>query len=80
MINWQSVKNIFVGTFLRMKGGRTKKLKMKIRKLVQGINFEFLKRFYLYNSLDVMRQTEPTIIGAKLGLIRDPDSCRIKNM
>ena len=62
-----------------MKGGRTKKLKMKIRKLVQGINFEFLKRFYLY-SLDVMRHTEPTIIGAKLGLIRDPDSCRIKNM
>ena len=77
MINWQSVKNIFVGTFLRMKGGRTKKLKMK--KLKIRINLEFLKRFYLY-SLDVMRQTEPTIIGAKLGLIRDPDSCRIKNM
>ena len=79
MINWQSVKNIFVGTFLKMKGGKTKNLKMKIRKLVQGSNFEFLKRFYLY-SLDVMRQTVPTIIGAKLGLIRDPDSCRIKNM
>ena len=77
MINWQSVKNILVGTFLRMKGGRTKKLKMK--KLKIRINLEFLKRFYLY-SLDVMRQTEPTIIGAKLGLIRDPDSCRIKNM
>ena len=77
MINWQSVKNIFVGTFLRMKGGKTKNVKMK--KLKIRINLEFLKRFYLY-SLDVMRQTEPTIIGAKLGLIRDPDSCRIKNM
>ena len=77
MMNWQSVKNILVGTFLRMKGGRTKKLKMK--KLKIRINLEFLKRFYLY-SLDVMRHTEPTIIGAKLGLIRDPDSCRIKNM
>ena len=76
MINWQSVKNIFVGTFLKMKGGKTKNLKMKIRKLVQGINFEFLNLY----SLDVMRQTDPTIIGAKLGLIRDPDSCRIKNM
>ena len=77
MMNWQSVKNILVGTFLRMKGGKTKNVKMKNLKI--RINFEFLKRFYLY-SLDVMRQTDPTIIGAKLGLIRDPDSCRIKNM
>ena len=27
-----------------------------------------------------MRQTDPIIIGAKLGLIRDPDSCKITIM
>ena len=36
MINWQSVKNILVGTFLRMKDGKTKYLKTEMRKKHYG--------------------------------------------